>query len=95
MSHSRPRRRLSAGPSRRAVGVLAAAAVVFSAGATAAQSSTNYLPKKLALLTNSRYNHDCFWAPPKGMDYAFLPGATEIQNPNLYPDVGSTYFVGQ
>lgn len=96
MSHSpAPRRRPSAGLTRRAVGVLAAAAVVFSAGATAAQSSTNYLPKKLALLTNSRYNHDCFWAPPKGMDYAFLPGATEIQNPNLYPDVGSTYFVGQ
>ena len=51
MSHSpAPRRRPSAGLTRRAVGVLAAAAVVFSAGATAAQSSTNYLPKKLALL---------------------------------------------
>ena len=45
MSHSpAPRRRPSAGLTRRAVGVLAAAAVVFSAGATAAQSSTNYLP---------------------------------------------------
>lgn len=86
----RPRR-----PHRALAVVALALLAVLGAGATAAQAGTNYLPHKLAVLTNNRYNHDCFWAPPKGMDYAFLPGATEIQNPNLYPDVGSTYFVGQ
>ncbi len=79
---------------RSAVG-LASAAAMLIAGAGAAQAGTNYLPTKLAKLTNARYGHDCFWAPPKGMDYANLPGALPIQTPNLYPDVGSTYFVGQ
>jgi hypothetical protein len=60
-----------------------------------AQASTKYLPRELALETNEKYGHDCFWAPPKGMDYADLPNAKPIQTPNLYPDVGSTYFVGQ
>jgi hypothetical protein len=85
----------AASNARRIAGVLAMAAAVWAVATTTAQAGTNYLPHKLAVLTNDRYNHDCFWAPPKGMDYAFLPGATEIQNPNLYPDVGSTYFVGQ
>lgn len=64
-------------------------------GAAFANASLNYLPHKLAVETNNKYGHDCFWAPPKGMDYANLPGAIPIQKPNLYPDVGSTYFVAQ
>jgi hypothetical protein len=70
-----------------------AAAIALSAGATLA--ATTFLPHGLAVLTNKRYNHDCFWGGPKGMDYANLPGAQPIQKPNLYPDVGSTYFVAQ
>ena len=62
---------------------------------TPAGASLNYLPHHIAVETNQRYGHDCFWAPPKGMDYANLPGALPIQRPNLYPDVGSTYFVAQ
>ena len=60
-----------------------------------ARAGLNYLPHHIAVETNERYGHDCFWAPPKGMDYANLPGAIPIQKPNLYPDVGSTYFVAQ
>jgi len=72
--------------------VLAAAAALAAAPARA--DLTN-LPHHLAVETNEKYGHDCFWAPPKGMDYANLPGAKPIQKPNLYPDVGSTYFVAQ
>ena len=79
----------------RASAAAVCAAVVLAVTATAAQAGTTFLPHKLAVLTNQRYNHDCFWAPPKGTDYAHLPGAIPIQNPNLYPDVGSTYFVAQ
>jgi hypothetical protein len=79
----------------RACGAMALAAALIAVSAMPAPASTNYLPRKLAELTNERYGHDCFWAPPKGMDYAFLPGAKPIQKPNLYPDVGSTYFVAQ
>ena len=75
------------------VALLAAAAIIVTAGT--ATASRTYLPPKLAKLTNSRYNHDCFWGGPKGMDYQNLPNAQPIQKPNLYPDVGSTYFVGQ
>ena len=60
-----------------------------------APAEISYLPPKLAIETNEKYGHDCFWAPPKGMDYGDLPGALPIQKPNLYPDVGSTYFVAQ
>ncbi len=93
------RRRLRSHPAAsvvlRAAGALAAAAALTAAGASPAPAGTTFLPPKLAKLTNARYNHDCFWAAPKGMDYANLPGAQEIQTPNLYPDVGSTYFVAQ
>jgi hypothetical protein len=71
------------------------AGALFVTGAVPAHAATTYLPLKLAKLTNERYGHDCFWAPPKGMDYARLPNVLPIQTPNLYPDVGSTYFVGQ
>ena len=79
----------------RAAGALVSAAVLIAASAGPAQAGTTFLPPNLAKLTNARYNHDCFWGGPKGQDYAYLPGAQPIQKPNLYPDVGSTYFVGQ
>ena len=79
---------------RIAVTLLGAAALV-AAVAAPARADLTYLPHHLAVETNQRYGHDCFWAPPKGMDYANLPGAKPIQKPNLYPDVGSTYFVAQ
>jgi hypothetical protein len=80
---------------RRILVSLAAAMALFAAGPGSAQAEINYLPHELAVETNERYGHDCFWAPPKGMDYANLPGTLPIQKPNLYPDVGSTYFVAQ
>lgn len=80
---------------RRAITTIGSAAVVLAATAAPVGASTAYLSPALAKLTNARYGHDCFWAPPKGVDYGDLPGALPIQKPNLYPDVGSTYFVGQ
>jgi hypothetical protein len=74
---------------------LIACAALIAATAPSARAEIKYLPHKLAVKTNKRYGHNCFWAPPKGMDYADLPGALPIQKPNLYPDVGSTYFVAQ
>jgi len=79
----------------RARAILVALAPLLAAAAVPAHAGTTYLPLRLAKLTNERYGHDCFWAPPKGMDYARLPNVLPIQTPNLYPDVGSTYFVGQ
>jgi hypothetical protein len=79
----------------RTIAALGCTAALVAAGASSAQAGTTYLPLSLAKLTNERYGHDCFWAPPKGMDYARLPNTLPIQTPNLYPDVGSTYFVGQ
>jgi hypothetical protein len=46
-------------------------------------------------VTNRRYNHDPFWGGPKGLEYGLLVGAQPIQLAILYPDAGSTYFVGQ
>ena len=45
-------------------------------------------------VTNRRYQSDCFWGGPKGIKYGLLVGALPIQQPPLYPDQGSTYFVG-
>jgi hypothetical protein len=73
----------------------AAAALAALIAAAPAQGDIHYLTHDLAVKTNKLYGHDCFWAPPKGMDYANLPNAKPIQTPNLYPDVGSTYFVAQ
>jgi hypothetical protein len=84
--------------SRRLAGIAAAllaAAGFLVAAAAPARADLTYLPHHLAVETNQRYGDDCFWAPPKGMDYADLPGAEPIQKPNLYPDIGSTYFVAQ
>lgn len=74
---------------------LLTATVLLGSAAGSAQADTTYLPHDLAVKTNNLYGHDCFWAPPKGTDYGDLPGALPIQKPNLYPDVGSTYFVAQ
>ncbi len=84
----------------RAAAVLAAGAVgALVASPTLASATslpgTTYLSHRLALLTNQRYNHDCFWGGPKGVDYENVQGVQPIQIPNQYPDVGSTYFVGQ
>lgn len=79
----------------RAVAAALGAAALLAATASQAQAEITYLPPKLAKETNEKYGDHCFWAPPKGMDYARLPGAIPIQKPNLYPDVGSTYFVAQ
>lgn len=46
-------------------------------------------------ITNRRYQSDCFWGGPKGLKYGLLVGALPIQQPGLYPDQGSNYFVGQ
>jgi hypothetical protein len=96
MPVSAPDRRsqVSSRAARIALALLGAVAAV-AAAAAPARADLTYLPHHLAVETNQRYGHDCFWAPPKGMDYANLPGATPIQKPNLYPDVGSTYFVAQ
>ena len=96
MPVSTPHRDNQAG--RRLIGIvvaLLAGAVVIAAAAGPARADLTYLPHHLAVKTNDKYGHDCFWAPPKGMDYANLPGSKPIQTPNLYPDVGSTYFVAQ
>ncbi len=85
---------MSATARRLAAALIGCSALIAVAAAPAAADLT-YLPHRLAVKTNERYGHDCFWAPPKGMDYANLPGAKPIQKPNLFPDVGSTYFVGQ
>ncbi|MFN8112746.1 MAG: hypothetical protein U0R51_06055 [Solirubrobacterales bacterium] len=79
----------------RLIKVLVAAAAAALLVAVPARADLHYLPHHLAVETNQKYGHDCFWAPPKGMDYGDLPNAIPIQKPNLYPDVGSTYFVAQ
>ncbi|HSK79175.1 MAG TPA: hypothetical protein VLQ45_22165 [Thermoanaerobaculia bacterium] len=60
-----------------------------------AHADEHALSKATVEITNKKYNHDCFWGGPKGLDYGLLPGAQPIQQPVLYPDEGSTYFVGQ
>ncbi|MCA9574352.1 MAG: hypothetical protein KC668_02920, partial [Myxococcales bacterium] len=46
-------------------------------------------------ITNRRYQPDPFWGGPKGIEYGLLVGALPIQQPVLYPDGGSSYFVAQ
>lgn len=47
-----------------------------------------------AEVTFNRYkNTDVIWSPPKGILYGNIPGATNAQKANLYPDGASTYFV--
>jgi hypothetical protein len=77
----------------RVVAALVAAACALTA--SSAGASVTFFRPSLARRTNAAYNHDCFWGGPRGMDYALLPDPQPIQIPNLYPDVGSTYFVAQ
>jgi len=60
-----------------------------------AYADESYPSKPMVEITNKKYNHDCFWGGPKGLDYGLLPNAQTIQKPVLYPDQGSTYFVAQ
>ena len=52
------------------------------------------LSQEEAEITNRRYQDDPFWGGPKGIRYGLIVGALPIQQPPLYPDGGSTYFVG-
>lgn len=54
-------------------------------------------PVDLVRKTNRLYGNDCFWAGPRGMEYAMLPAdeVRAVQVPNLYPDVQATYFVAR
>jgi hypothetical protein len=82
----------------RAIVSLALAGLAFGAVSMPtpeAGASVTFFRRGLARRTNSLYDHDCFWGGPRGMDYALLPDPQPIQIPNLYPDVGSTYFVAQ
>ena len=45
-------------------------------------------------ITNRRYQDDPFWSGPKGLEYGLLLGAQPYQVANLYPDAGTSYFVG-
>lgn len=83
------------GPHQRLLAATIAVVVGLAAAPGSAQASNLFFPQDTAMLTNSLYNHSCFWGGPRGMDYAVLPGAQPIQTPNLYPDKGSTYFVSQ
>ncbi|SMF72851.1 hypothetical protein SAMN06265365_13065 [Tistlia consotensis] len=53
------------------------------------------LSKAVVEVTNRRYQQDPFWGGPKGIEYGKLVGALPIQLANLYPDQGTTYFVGE
>lgn len=46
-------------------------------------------------ITDRRNRNNVFWAPPRGLRYGLLVGALPIQQPNLYPDENTTYFVAQ
>jgi hypothetical protein len=75
--------------------LLAALALGAVATTRPAHASVKFFKTGVARKTNRLYDHDCFWGGPRGMDYALLPDPQPIQIPNLYPDVGSTYFVAQ
>ena len=92
---NRTRRRIKGSRTVRLTALVLSLVSVAALTAASAQAGLTFLPKKIAVETNEKYRHNCFWAPPKGMDYANLPNAIPIQKPNLYPDVGSTYFVAQ
>lgn len=71
------------------------AAVALVASTATVHADPTFFPKRIAAWTDKQFDHDCFWGGPRGMDYARLPNPQPIQIPNLYPDVGSTYFVAQ
>ncbi len=46
--------------------------------------------------TDERYGHDGLFQGPRGWDYwNYLEYPRPIQNPNLWPDMQSTYFIGR
>src|SRR6266705_857939 len=46
--------------------------------------------------TDERYGHDGLFQGPRGWDYwNYLEYPKPIQNPNLWPDTQSTYFLGR
>ena len=46
--------------------------------------------------TDDRYGHDGLFQGPRGWVYwNFLERPKPIQNPNLWPDMQSTYFIGR
>ena len=57
-------------------------------------SAITQMSKAEIEITNRRYQSDPFWGGPKGIEYGLLVGALPIQQPPLYPDRGSSYFVG-
>ena len=75
-------------------GLAIVALICLSAAAAAVARYGNVTPA-LVRLTNSRYNHNCFWGGPRGRSYGSLADAQPIQKTNLYPDIGATYFAGQ
>ena len=91
-------------PPKRAVGEIAggeaeaapeAGKVARAAHRHPGEAETRVEEEAVVVRTNQKYNHDCFWAGPKGVNYGRLPDAQPIQKPALYPDQFSTYFVAQ
>ena len=51
-------------------------------------------PRECVLITDERYGQDALFQGPRGWPYwNDLPNPKPIQNPNLWPDTQSTYFV--
>lgn len=82
---------------RRAAAVIALASIASAAVAAApvAQAQWGMMSHRLVLLTNARYNHNCFWGGPRGAAYGSLADAQPFQKTNLYPDIDATYFGAQ
>lgn len=83
-------------PLTAAAALLASSLAVFGA-AKAREVRAGDRPVDLVRKTNALYGKDCFWAGPRGMEYAMLPvgEVRAVQVPNLYPDVQATYFVAR
>ncbi len=64
----------------------------------AAQNVSPHADKSLGnvIRTDDRYGHDGLFQGPRGWVYwNFLERPKPIQNPNLWPDMQSTYFIGR
>ncbi|REK21583.1 MAG: hypothetical protein DWQ41_21195 [Planctomycetota bacterium] len=64
----------------------------------AAESVSPHAEKSLGnvIRTDDRYGHDGLFQGPRGWVYwNFLENPKPIQNPNLWPDLQSTYFIGR
>src|SRR5262245_12233246 len=63
----------------------------------AAQVSDRFADRSLesTIRTDERYGHDGLFQGPRGWCYwNYLERPKPIQNPNLWPDMKSTYFIG-